>query len=529
MALPNYGTDLTTVAIGSITVDTGTWDESSDGAYDDGGTMVDDGNLYYNGTKCVSAQFTKTGMGSIMYGHGSAITVPTNGAILLHHLWAAPPALLTFASGGVRALIGNSFGDFKVWYVSGSDRAPAPNGGWYQYAIDPSLTGDVADIGSPSGVLTHFGIAVNASAQTRGNPNAANAVRYGRCEAIYTLGEIANPAIFSGFALVDNAAANKYGLLKDIDGGYKHQGLASFGTVANAVYFEDLNTNINIENTEKVTSSFNRFEVVNATSTLKWTAISISSLGTVSRGEFEMIDNATVQLTSCTFTDMSTWIFQSNAVLDSTTFRRTNQITQGGATFTDCIFDKLTSAVSVVVSALADITECTFNSDGSNHAVNLGTVSADVTMSWNNLLNDYAAIDGSTGNEAILVDVDSGITLTINVVDGATTPFVNNVGLGTVNVVAGQKTFKFTLNPSMVAYEWRIYSVTAAGSLVGAVELAGEETAIADNQTYTYSYTVDTTIAVQILGVNYVDSPTFYVLKNANQDVVVNLKIDNNN
>ena len=51
MAVPVYTTDLTTIATGDLIVDAGTWDESSDATYDDGGAMVDDGNLYYINAK----------------------------------------------------------------------------------------------------------------------------------------------------------------------------------------------------------------------------------------------------------------------------------------------------------------------------------------------------------------------------------------------------------------------------------------------------------------------------------------------
>ena len=182
-----------------------------------------------------------------------------------------------------------------------------------------------------------------------------------------------------------------------------------------------------------------------------------------------------------------------------------------------------------MVSNLNIITGCTFNSNGTGHAVDLGTISANQTLNWDNNDTDYAAANGATGNETILVSVDSGVTLTINVSDTGTVPTYYNTGLGTVNVVAGQKTFTFTLSPAITGYEWRIYSVTAVGSLIGSTELAGEEVATLSSQSYTYTYTVDTIIAVQILGVNYVDKPTYYTLKNASQSVSVILTEDNNN
>lgn len=109
MAVPIYSNDLTTIATGDLNFDAGTWDESSDGGWDTAGAMVDDENLWYTDNKvntgeanssCTSAQYTKNGSGSgtsgpgtIMYVHTAAFTVPTDGVVLAHHLWAAPPAL----------------------------------------------------------------------------------------------------------------------------------------------------------------------------------------------------------------------------------------------------------------------------------------------------------------------------------------------------------------------------------------------------------------------------------------------------
>lgn len=441
MAVPNYTTDLTELATGDLNVDAGTWDESSDGGWDDAGSMVDDQNLYYNNTECVSAQFTKDGIGTIIYGHGTGITIPTDGAILMWHMWAAPPALATKANGGVRILVGDGFGDFEAWIVSGNDFPPEFI--WNNHAINPNIGSPDYTVGT-STVYSYFGTAVNALQQARGNPNAMNAIRYGRCTQIYTGGETADYAIFSGYAAVDNIVTAKYALLRYIPGGYLFQGLMSLGITATAVDFRDSNVNITIADTENVTTGFNAIEVHHASSNVEWTAISISALGTNSKGTFEMIANATVLFTSCTFTDMNTWVFQSNADLISTIFRRCGQTTQGSAVFTDCVFDKSSAAVALVVDDLSLVTGCTFNSDGSNHAINLGNIAANDSISWDNFVNDYAATDGSTGNETILVDVDNAITLTINVADGADTPTYYNTGTGTVDVVAGSISLTIT-------------------------------------------------------------------------------------
>lgn len=562
MAAPNYTNDLVTIATGDLNFDAGTWDESSDAGWDTAGAMVDDTNLQYAtnsvntgeaADSCTSAQYTKIGTGSgaagpgtIMYQHTAAFVVPTDGVILAHSLWAAPLALNIFAGtfltaeAGVSFLIGDTFGVFDVHYVSGSDKIPAPEGGWATYAVDPTIAPD-GSVGAPT-TTRCVGIAIAATAQARGNPQAMQYIRYGRGEQEYTLGEIANPATFEGYAIIDNAAADRFNLLKYLGNGYSARGLMTFGTAATAVYFEDSDKSITIADDPKVGVNFNQGVVNNVGSVLKWTNIAISNLSSVAKYKFTVNDLATTEHKGCVFTDLGAFNYGSNSTNIGTTYRRQELVSQLGATFTGCTFDKSVATVALLVSNLNIVTDCDFNSDATGHAVDLGNVASNLGVTWDNVLTSIASEwTGSAGttvgiagtaNDAIVVDVDSGITLTINVSDTATIPTVQNLGLGTVVIVAGQKSFKFTLSPSLLNYEWRIYTVTALGSLNGAVEVDGEESATADNQTYNYTYSVDQPIAVQIINQpdnDYEEKVVYFTLVNSNQDVTINLNADNNN
>lgn len=441
MAAPSYTTDLTTLAIGSITVDAGSWGESSDAGWDTGGTMVDDANLYYNGTKCVSAQLTKDASGtgpagpaSIMYEHTSSISVPADGAVLIHHLWAAPPALNTIANGGVHIMVGNGFGVFYAWDISGSDFLPAPKGGWANYAINPVIGSPDDIVGSPVTPYNTFGIAVSATAQARGNPNACNAVRYGRCESIFTNGDGINGyCTFEGYGDTDSTLTNKWSLIDPVEAGYKFQGLMSLGSTGIAVDFRDSNVNINIANTIKVTSGFNKIEVNNVSSNIEWTAINISSLGTISKGAFEAVANATIDKTNCTFTDMNTFIYQSNSTLTNTIYRRCGQVTQGGGLFDGCTFDKSMATTALNVADLDNISNCSFVSDGTGYAMELTSAHAGNSFALSNTsYSGYASSDGSTGNECIYNN--SGGAVTINITNGGDTPTIRN-GSGATTIV----------------------------------------------------------------------------------------------
>jgi len=149
-------------------------------------------------------------------------------------------------------------------------------------------------------------------------------------------------------------------------------------------------------------------------------------------------------------------------------------------------------------------------------------------MAWDNLESGYAATDGSTGNETILVNVASGQTLTINVAATGSTPTIKNDGTGTVNVVAGQKTFSFTVSPSITGYEWRLYEDSGVSGELGTTELAGEETATVDNQSYSYSYSTDTDVILQIISDGYEEFNGYYTLANADQDLTINLNKEEN-
>lgn len=454
MAVPSYTTDLTTIATGDLNVDAGTWDESTNAGWDTGGAMVDDQNLYYNNTECVSAQMTKasngsgtTGPATIMYNHTGTFTIPADGAALIHHLWAAPPALNTIGnvtSAGINVLAGNSLGDFYAWAASGSDFAPAPRGGWANYAINPAIGSPDHTVGTAPANYSMIGIGVSATAQARGNPNACNAIRYGRCEAIFTGGEVADYATFAGYGAIDDSSTNKWNLIEPVGtSGFVVQGLMSLGTSGTSVDFRDANKNLNIKDTINVTASFNRIEVNNAGSNVEWTAISFAALGTNSNGSFEAIDNATIAKTSCTFTDMGAFTYQSNSTLTNTTYRRCGLITQGSATITGCTIDNPTGTIALSSNNLASVSSNIFNSDGTGYAVDVGTISANTAVTWANETTGYVTGTAGTGvgvtptgNETIICSVDSGFVLTVNVSTGATVPSVANSGLGTVDVVS---------------------------------------------------------------------------------------------
>ena len=448
MAAASYTTDLATQTDCSAT--TG-FSEASGLTTTDGSGEVDPDLAIY-GTTCVSESQRKTGAGSLFY-TGTARTLPTDGAFFVWFKFFAPNSLDVKASGGIQVLIGQNSTNFRHYYVNGSDTYDY--GGWVNYAADPRVTPSQTT-NSPNTTYAGVGIGCEiVNGISKGNTYTIDHIRWGRGEIIITDGDLANGyANFDDAAVVnDNVTTGRWGLLQNQGGSYLWKGLLTLGTTGTSVDFRALNRVLTIQNTEFVSSAFNRIEVNNTASNIDWDAINISSLGTVSRGQFEMIDGATLDFDTCVFTDMDTFIFNKGAGkcdLLNSTWRRCRAVTQGGATITGSTFDNTDSAATESListsTTLGSVTGCSFvRTAGTVNAVAIGGLSGTINVDWDgNVLTGYGT--GVTGNGisstaggAIKATFTGDGTLNINVVNSATTPTVEIVTGGNtvvVNVIA---------------------------------------------------------------------------------------------
>ena len=503
MAVPSYTTDLLT--FNDCTSNTG-WVEMTN--MDVGGGADLDTDLGIVSDRCISELIRKTGLASLAYDITTAPTLATDAGYLVWSKYQAPNGISTRATDGIGIVIGSSVTDWGRFRMDGSDTYPY--GGWVNYFVDPTLTPDATNGTYPTTDFSFLGTYVDVTnVVSKGNPQSIDFMRYGRGEARFTGGEAADYAVFSGFAAInDTASTNRWGLIQDVGGAYLWKGLMSLGLTATAVDMRDSNVNITIDDTIKAAASFNRIEVHNASSNVEWTSVQITKVGTVSKGEFEMIDNATVVWDGCVFTDMSTFIFDTNATIDATTWRRCGLVTLGGGTFDDCVFEENPGSASATTADIGDVTNSLFISDGSNHAVELSSIGAG-TMSWDgNILSGYETgtaaspvTPTSTGNEAIYVNVVTASDLTINVAGGATIPSIR-VGAsftGDVNVVA---TTNVTITGLRDSTEIR---VLAAGT---DTELAGIEAAIVgttDDRSFTFALAATTSVDIFMVNITYVN------------------------
>ena len=519
MAAPTYTTDLLTY--NDMTSTTG-WSEAQGMTSTDGAGEVDP-DLGILGSSCLSESQRKTGLGSLVY-TGTAPTLPTNGAFFIWQKFFAPNSLDTQAAGGIRMLIGSSDANYYGYYYRGSDTYPY--GGWINLVVDPSQSGSAQQTqGTPTtGVFNTVGCGWNLiNAISKGNSMTIDILRYGRGSLFMTDGDLANGyATLSGSAAVnDNATTGRWGLLQFIQGStYLQKGVLSFGSASVAVDFRDSNKNIQIDDTPYVSSDFNRIECVAAGSNIEMTGFTISSLGTQARGNFEMIDNCTVNQSDCTFVDMGTFIYQSNASILDSIFRRCDTVTQGGASFDTCTFDQSTGTTALVGSNPTIVTGSTFISSGTGHAYELDTTG---TFIWeDNIVSGYATSSGTTGNEVFYNN--SGGAVTLNKVGGTGTVSIRN-GAGastTLNV-----TSTTTLTGLKDFTEIRVLEAGTNTELAG-IENVVSASVGANNNSFAFTLTVGTNTRIVVHSLQYEYLSIDYTISSTNQSIPVQQRFDRN-
>ena len=448
MTAPSYTTDLNDFCLM----------ESGDSFFEFSGYALGDNaaletDWYLQGNSCASDEANnKTGVGhSIGFDYGSTPTFNTGDCLFAWMQCMAGNAMDTYANGGYRVLMGSSTSVFYGWYVGGSNVGRNPYGGWTNVVVDPTQTADDTGHGSPTS-WRYCGVGFKlVSGIGKGRPINADAYRWGRGELIIEYGEAADYGTFDGIATQNDGSSNKWGLFSYQLGSYLWKGLLSFGNSTNACDFRDSNVNIIIDETPKTYAAFNKIEINNASSRVDWTGVNITALqdsglgadSGVSPGSFEMVADATVNFTTCVFTDMSTFIFDSNATLDAVTFRRCGQVTQAGGDFDNCIFDESPAATALLVDNPDNVDNCTFNSDGNGHAIELTSACAGnsytLTDFW---VSGYAASDGSTGDEAIFNDSGGAVTINIDGGSGVSNISVRNGSGASTSLVAN---YSFTV------------------------------------------------------------------------------------
>ena len=458
MAAPAWATNLLTfwdTAVGPTTVT----------ALGGGGAGLgnDETDFFIESTSCLSkAAWTNAVKGFIVDALGTTFTVPDDGAIILYAKYDAAGSLATKANGGFRMVFGDADTDYYHSYIGGSDTLAFDS--WYPYVLDPNTSTVDNTTGSPSGSWQWIGILGNlptTSGPTKGNPIAIDAIRYGRCDVEYTGGGGGDPDnTFSGAEAWANDPTRRLGLIQ-LSGAYFIQGFHSLGTGGGAVVFSDSNKTLywrrcdgNLTN-DAVSTAFNRIEILHTDSVVTMENITIQALGTRAKGQFVHTEG-TLNLKSCQFVDMSTFSFISASTVDTTTFRRCEQITAVSSILTDCNIIEYTGVANTSALVWSAALDPNTKLRGTSftmgtlltHAIEFGT-SSPLTMTLTDMFfTGYHTTLNNQNDSTFHIKRTTG-TVTSNIVggtsaanltyrsDGATVIIQSVVSISLTNIISG--------------------------------------------------------------------------------------------
>ena len=457
MAAQSITTDLSTMTLmeaGTTTADIG-----------GGQGATDEPDFYIQGSQAFSRKISGT---SAIAGFGISSTGPS---VAGQHVfvWAinlTPGLVNSTAAGGVRVFIGNSTNAYNQFYVNGNEDLI---GGWKCYPVDYQATAD-ATAGNPNGTGT-----VGALLSTTGTINRPNlgvdAIRYGTgIDA--TGGGTPDPDLtFNDIATEDSLTTNQYGICQPSAAGVNLQGRIRIGAddTSTSTSFVDVDAVLTKVNNNpsgvnaNTTTDFSGLILQGSLTTVSLTGCLFISLDTHDKGFIDASSATngigTSTIDGCTFLDWGTVSGRASLTIENSSFKNAGSVTANGSSIDTCTFDSCDPVD--VGTALADITNCTFTSSGTGHAIT--TSLATGTISFNN--NNFSGY--TTGaNAAINFTATSG-TVTVNY-SGGNLPTFQTAGVS----VTFQASSSLTLTGLQPNTEVRVYDAGTTTEVAG-VENSG--------------------------------------------------------
>jgi len=448
MAAPTYSEDLTDLTLCEAT--------TGFSALGGGGAGLGVGvDFAIQGTNALDKQVTGTTTKGAVWDNGSTITMGANDHVFAWIFAATPGILTSLATGGKRLTIGTSTSDYNDYYVDGNDSQPEGGNKCYVARYTTSTPSPGAQTGTPGANPQWFGGQLSTAGTSKGINLGLDAIRYGS-GAFITAGDGTTPATFAGFATQNDNSSNRWGLLSLIGGIYQWQGKFVVGQnnagTPTAAHFDDSSgATVTITDTPHSLTDFTELIIDHASTVFNLTGATFIGLGTNNPGKVT-INNASASSTgfdSCTFRSMGTFEGHANVDYIDCNWVTCGIITQSGGTFTGGTIDSATGAHAIESDNLSLLTNINFISDGTGHAVRYRPTGAGpFTVNWDGHTDSgYAATDGSTGNETLLIDpVTASANVTVTVANGADTPTIMEAAgyTGTFTLVEGLVSFTLT-------------------------------------------------------------------------------------
>lgn len=448
MAIISYATDLTDIDLAEVV--------TNYSALGGGGAGLSaDTDFAVQGTYSLTKQVTGALKGIVF--NNASVVIGANDHFYVWLYCTTPGLMDTLANGGMRVTIGTGTADFVEYYVRGA--LEYSEGGWICFPVRYQVTAPSPGrvLGSPGASPTHIGGQLNITATVRAVNFGLDAQRIGST-ITFTAGTGADPAgTFTGAADENDLVANRWGILSNKPGGFALQGKLKIGDSGNACEVTESGKLVTITDTPFTLTNFSEILVEHTSTILTLNGFTFLGLGTNNPGRFEVLTTtATVDLTSTIFKDFGVCIFGTGSTLTSCSFISSAAITQNGAVFAGCTIENNTAAIAITADDAANISDSSFTSDGTGHAVEIAPIGAGPhTINFSgNTFTSYAGADGSTGNEAILINpATASADITLNIIGGGDTPSIMlDAGYtGTFTLVVSPVTLKLVVKTTLGA------------------------------------------------------------------------------
>lgn len=513
-----------------------------------GGTpsvAVADGQIEGNG----AVTTTVSGKRIILYvdvGAGNELNFPATvfSNKQLIYIWGnflAPTLLNSAANGGFGVFMDSnapSSNQYHLWYVYGNDNYA---GGWRRFALDPREPHSVqAGTAINYSAIRYIGLFAETTSTARFDNLIVDAIDVGY--GLRVTGSTTNSLMSELLAWEQTNRKGVFTALNDDLTAQELKGRIDIGSTTEAVNVLDNGGKVFLSNpfyydstgTKTPSCPQNSFGFQFAGTTGTQIANFGTKVGTsggrdgttfVGNGDYNLdivanqatyeqvnfygcqfelfaggvnLQSASHEVMGCNFTQCGLITLSANATVTESLFVETNRVTLNGATMSDCRFINSTSSSALLVgSSVSTISDLIFTSSGTGHAIE---ITGGTTHTLNNItFNGYAASNGSTGNEAVYVNIPSG-SVTIN----SDSALSYRTAGATVTVVAGQKTLT-------------ISNVVAGSDVV--ILSAGTTTVLSDNDgatnpvtsfDYSYTYSAGTFVDIAVYLAGYVP----YIVRN---------------
>lgn len=459
--------------------------------------------------------------GTVTYTIGTATDMSATDTHLRLWLFHSFFARLDLQSAGGIQLFVSDGTNTNFYYVGGSD---THEGAWELFQAD--LANPSVNNGANLSSITSAGFVLSHATAARNIDNTwYDYLVYGTGYGIYG-GTAGDKVSWNTVAASD--LANGYGVTQLQNGVYFINAEIEIGdnVGTNDCYFDGSNEVIVFYDTGESDSLYKINVVGNATGITSASFDNSVIKSAATRFEFSSND-ANVdffEMIGTTMDGAGTVDFASGQEIRNTVFVDCGIINPRTATFrtnTISAYTELGDSGSLLITDTTNISNLTFNSSGTGHAIYI-TTAGEYTFS-NYTYSGYATTDGTTGNEVLYNN--SGGSVTLNIV-GGDVPTIRN-GTGSTTTVNNNIILTFTgVQPET---EIRVYSAGTTTEIAGIEQVSDVDPNNANLRTFGFTVAGSTSIDYVIISKTYENIRVEdFVTPSTNSTIPIQQRFDRN-